>query len=136
VAFDQAKADEICARLSKGETVSEIARQLQIGRTTIHDWRAENPQFFEQFARAKDEGYDAIADSVFEIADDGKRDYVVGEDGVYLDRDHIQRSKLRVETRLKLLAKWDPKRYGDKMQHEGDLKIEVVIHDPAKQLRK
>jgi hypothetical protein len=30
------------------------------------------------------------------------------------DSEWISRSRLRVETRLKLLAKWDPKRYGDK----------------------
>ena len=30
-----------------------------------------------------------------------------------MDTDVIQRSKLRVETRLKLLAKWCPTRYGD-----------------------
>lgn len=32
-----------------------------------------------------------------------------------IDTEHIQRSKLRVETRLKLLAKWNPKRYGDRI---------------------
>ena len=31
-------------------------------------------------------------------------------------KDAIQRSKLRVETRLKLLAKWSPEKYGDKKQ--------------------
>ena len=36
------------------------------------------------------------------------------------DSEHVQRSKLRVETRLKLLAKWDPRRYGDRLQLAND----------------
>jgi hypothetical protein len=32
----------------------------------------------------------------------------------------VQWAKNRVELRLKLLAKWNPKRYGDKVQVAGD----------------
>jgi hypothetical protein len=38
--------------------------------------------------------------------------------------------KLQIETRLKLLAKWDPKRYGDKLSLSGDK--ENPIHIEAK----
>lgn len=72
---------------------------------------------FARYARARKLGYDALAEESMEIADDGTNDWVEREkeDGrldVEVDRDHIQRSKLRIETRLKLLAVWDPKRYG------------------------
>ena len=40
------------------------------------------------------------------------------EGGDRANTEWISRSKLRVETRLKLLAKWDPKRYGDKITQE------------------
>jgi hypothetical protein len=39
---------------------------------------------------------------------------------------------LRIETRLKLLAKWDPKRYGERLHSEvtgvdgGPLQIQIV----------
>lgn len=70
-----------------------------------------------RYARARKLGYDALAEESLEIADDATNDWVEREkeDGrldVEVDRDHIQRSKLRIETRLKLLAVWDPKRYG------------------------
>jgi len=70
-----------------------------------------------RYARARKLGYDALAEESLEIADDGTNDWVEREkeDGrldVEVDRDHIQRSKLRIETRLKLLAVWDPRRYG------------------------
>ena len=38
---------------------------------------------------------------------------------------------LRIESRLKLLAKWDPKRYGDRIQSDVDMTIRVTIDDPT-----
>ena len=35
--------------------------------------------------------------------------------GYRLNGEHIQRSRLRIETRMRLLGKWLPKVYGDKM---------------------
>ena len=39
------------------------------------------------------------------------------------DREVTSRSKLRVETRLKLLAKWNPKKYGEKVA------LDVAVND-------
>src|SRR5690606_5641563 len=70
-----------------------------------------------RYARARRLGFDEIAEEGLEIIDDGSNDYIERErDGVpeiVLDREHIQRSKLRFEGRMKLLAVWDPRRYGD-----------------------
>jgi hypothetical protein len=42
---------------------------------------------------------------------------------------------LRVDTRLKLLAKWNPKKYGERIEHTGDLSIKtVLVPSPAKEL--
>ncbi len=65
------------------------------------------------------------ADEALEIADDGSNDWMKrqGEDGevhVIYDHEHIQRSRLRVDTRKWLLSKVLPKVYGDKPQHTGD----------------
>ena len=44
--------------------------------------------------------------------------------------------RVRIETRLKLLAKWDPKRYGDRLQAEltgangGPVRSEVTMASP------
>ena len=37
-----------------------------------------------------------------------------------LDHEHVQRSRLRVDTRKWAAGKLAPKRYGDKVQHTGD----------------
>jgi hypothetical protein len=53
-----------------------------------------------------------------------------GEDGrEVVDHDHIQRAKLRVETRKWMLGKMAPKKYGDKQQieHSGNLTLEALV---------
>lgn len=117
--------DEIIAAVSEGITLREICRRKEISVAAFNAWKREDEELSSRFARARDEGFDAIAEETVEIADDGTNDWVERErdDGstyMELDREHVQRSKLRIETRLKLLAKWDPKRYGDKLDVTSD----------------
>lgn len=118
-------ANEICERLSKGEPLAAICRDDHMPAVrTVSDWKAQQPDFSADFAHAREAGFDQIALDCLEIADEtGNDTKLVGKDGEQrevADTEWISRSKLRVETRLKLLAKWDPKRYGDKTILSGD----------------
>ena len=115
--FTQEIADEICERLAKGEPLAHICRDERMPAVrTVSDWKKAHEAFSADFARARDEGFDQIAADCLDIADDGTSDtYMDNEGNERTDTEVIQRSKLRIETRLKLLAKWDPKRYGDKV---------------------
>jgi hypothetical protein len=117
--YTPALCDEICERLRKGEPLAVICRDEGMPHpSTFRQWAETRPDLTLAIARAREDGFDAIAAECLDIANDGLRDYGLGVNGgIFVDHDHIQRSKLRVETRLKLLAKWDPKRYGDKLQH-------------------
>lgn len=105
---------------------------------TVYDWRDKDEGFSADFGRARDDGFDAIAAECLRIAEDGTNDYVEknrpdGSTYDAFDSEHVQRSKLRIETRLKLLAKWDPRRYGDKLAlgQADDLgPLTVVINKP------
>ena len=79
-------------------------------------------------AHARDLGYDAIAEDCLMIADN----MVMGEE-VTESRDDkgkvtistktvdlLGHRRFQVDTRLKLLAKFNPKKYGDKVQVGGD----------------
>lgn len=124
--FTPAIAQTIIDRLSEGTPLTVICRDIGVDRSVVHDWKDVHEDFSRRFARAKDLGYDAIGEQTLEIADDGTNDYVETDDGRAFNAEHVQRSKLRVETRLKLLAKWDPKRYGEKQQVavSGELAVE------------
>lgn len=82
---------------------------------TVRDWAEEDAALGRDIARARETGFDRIALDALEIADETARDTVKGADGREApNSEWITRSRLRVDTRLKLLAKWDPKRYGDR----------------------
>lgn len=101
--------------LSKGTPLTVICRGEGMPTPkTIRQWRDEYPEFAIAYARAREDGFDAIAEECLAIADHTAGDTVATEHGERANAEWISRSKLRVETRLKLLAKWDPKRYGDK----------------------
>lgn len=106
---------EICTRLSQGEPLAQICRDLHMP-SVMQVWRWVNADKATalSIAQARAIGFDVIADDCLAIADDTSRDTMHTEQGERADTEWIARSKLRIETRLKLLAKWDPKRYGER----------------------
>lgn len=127
--FTDEAAAEICERISQGETLAQICRDAHMPAVrTVSDWAANNTTFSADFARAREDGFDAIASQALDIADDGSRDYKPSDEdgGVIVDHDHISRSKLRVDTRLKLLAKWS-KRYSEKMDLTVDASVKGSV---------
>ena len=122
-------AEEISQRLSKGEPMAVICRSEGMpAARTVRSWVEKDEAFAAVIARAREEGFDVIATDCLEIADDSSRDYRETEDGPAFDAEHVQRSKLRIETRLKLLAKWDPKRYGEKIETTHMGSVGVVLN--------
>lgn len=112
--------ERICRRLSEGEPLTWICRDLDVSRYTIRDWRKKYPEIGKMFDQARDDGYDAIAADCLRIADESEKDWHDSDRGRSVDPEVVQRSKLRVWTRLQLLAKWDPRRYGERRIHAGD----------------
>lgn len=128
-------ADLICARLSEGESLRTVCKSENMPcKATVFKWLRLYPSFVDQYARAKEESADALTDEMLDIADDAQNDYMerLGEDGqpegYQINGEHIQRSRLRIETRKWLAVKLKPKKYGDKVEqeHSGELKIKVV----------
>lgn len=130
IAYSEEVAAEILGRISEGEPLRRICSVPTMpSRRTVEKWRDSVEGFAERYQRARDQGFDAIAEECFDIADDGTNDYMDSKDGPAFNAENVQRSKLRVHTRLELLKKWDPKRYGDmiKQQHSGSLSLENLV---------
>ena len=118
-------ADKICARLADGESLRGVCRDDSMPCTaTVFNWLRRYPQFLEQYTRAKEESADALSDEMLEIADNASNDWMEqhAEDdlGWRANGEHIQRSRLRIETRKWLASKLKPKKYGDKLAVGGD----------------
>ena len=128
-------AKRMCEQLSEGIPLREICRQEGYPAwRTVYDWMYKDEALTAAIAHSRDIGYDSLAEECLAIADDASNDWMErkSEDGEStvgweLNRDHVQRSKLRIETRLKLLAKFNPKKYGDKIVHAGDDVNPVVV---------
>lgn len=98
---------------------------------TVYDWMESDPAFAARIARAREVGADAIASESLEIVDEEPQR---GPDGK-IDSGWVAHQKLRAEHRLKLLAKWSPKKYGDRVEnvHTGadggaiDLNLKVAF---------
>ena len=113
------KANEIIAWISDGKTLRDYCRQENSpGFNTVYDWLDKGNDFAVRFARARETGHDVIAEECLSIADDSSDDVEYTQNGPRPNSEFIQRSKIRIETRLKLLSKWNPKKYGDKITNE------------------
>ena len=89
-------------------------------RRTVYDWLERIDGLSAQFARAREEGCDAMAEQSLAIMD-GEPLAVFDDAGnKRYDSGSIAWNKNRAEHRLKLLACWNPKKYGSKVQLGGD----------------
>lgn len=128
---------EICERLSKGEPLAVICRdgERMPHPSTFRDWMANDQSISDLVAWARVDGFDNLAAQALEIAnapmlgDEQELERVLKPKAhpddvdefemrvVKIKRsDMIAHRRLQIDTILKLLAKWDPKRYGDKVQ--------------------
>ena len=125
---------EICERLSKGEPLAQICRDEHMpDASTVWDWQKAREDVSQAIARAREIGEEVILAQCLGIADDNSQDVkeVDFGDGVIVqrtDHDVIQRAKLRIETRLKLLAKWNPKRWGEKVEVDNKGEVKHTIN--------
>ena len=118
--FSQAIADDVLAGLMEGKSLRSVCRELAVNESTVRGWERDHDEFSTHSLRAREIGGHAMADDCLDIADAG------GD---------VQLAKLRIDTRLRLLGKWLPKLYGEKLEtvHSGAVRfdgIESVIIDP------
>lgn len=115
-------ADRICAMLAEGKSMRTVCHQDDMpGMTTVFMWLRSNVEFRKQYETAKEEAADALIEETLDIADDGRNDWMEIHDkdgdavGWKVNGEHVQRSRLRVDTRKWIASKLKPKKYGDKV---------------------
>lgn len=134
--FTQVLADQICERLVEGESLRAICLGDDMpSASTICRWLGDNKAFREQYARAREAQADTLADEILDIADDATNDWMERKNaddqpiGWQLNGEHVQRSRLRIDSRKWFASKLAPKKYGDKLDIDaktnGKLTMEV-----------
>lgn len=100
--FGETLAAEICRRLADGELLCDICRPTRMpSRDTVRRWQGENAEFRSQYAAARDQQADALAEEAIRIARNA-------------DADTVTVCRLQIDTIKWLTAKIAPRRYGEK----------------------
>jgi hypothetical protein len=104
--YNEELAEEICERLSIGQTLSSICNlEGMPNYSTVWRWESSNENFRNKSAHARKIGTHALADDCIRIADDPMLD--------------AAEKRVRIDTRLRLLGKWNARQYGDKIEIEN-----------------
>jgi hypothetical protein len=138
-------ADLICSRLAETGNLRAVCKADGMPpESTVRGWALDDREgFAAQYARAREIGYQSMADDLLDIADDSSGDTLTDpETGVErINTEFVARSRLRADTRKWLLSKALPKIYGDKVALTGEdggavkvqvTRIERVIVDNPK----
>ena len=115
--------EEVLSRIAQGETLAALGRELGFHPNNWAVRIREDEELAIAYQRARDVGADVIAEDALRIIDEEPLRIVeVDDEGKTshgrLDSAAVAWAKNRAELRLKLLAKWNPKKYGEKTTHE------------------
>jgi len=101
---------EICRRLAEGEPLVRICRDKGMPAiSTVWSWEREDPEFSNLSARGREDGTHTLAHECLVIAD---------------EEEDVHRARLKIDTRIRLIGKWNRKIYGDKLGVENTTRVE------------
>lgn len=126
--------DAICQSVLQGMrdglSAFKSCQAAGVPQSTFNRWVDADAKLAEDYARAREDLIERMANEVLELADsevpetgDGKRDWQA-----------IQQRKLQVDSRKWLLSKLAPKKYGDRLELAGDKEnpLQVQTIDASK----
>lgn len=109
--YSKELAEKICDLLSEGTPMTVICKMDDMPAfKTVRMWEDNNEEFCKLSTRARLYGTDYLADDCLKIADDSRLDPA--------DK------RVRIDTRLRLIGKWNAQKYGDKSSVDHTIKID------------
>ena len=132
--------DDICELIISGKSLRFALNEVSLPAKTFFVWLRDNEVLSKQYARATTERAELMFEDMFDIADDGTNDWMEKKNdkgevvGYSVNGEHIQRSRVRIDTRKWALSKMMPKKYGDMIkidynQLDDNVKPDVDFDD-------
>ncbi len=132
--------DDICEIIISGKSLRFALKEVSLPAKTFFVWLRDNEVLGKQYARATTERAELMFEDMFDIADDGTNDWMEKKNdkgevvGWSINGEHIQRSRVRIDTRKWALSKMMPKKYGDMIkidynQLDENVKADVDFDD-------
>lgn len=137
VEFSQEIFDDICNRISDGESLRAICADEDMpSRESVRKWLAGSEDLVGQYAHAREEQADTIFDEIIDIADNGVNDWIEAnaDEPEKYNGDHVQRSRLRIDARKWMAGKLRPKVYGEKLDMNVQGNFTVNLESDADDL--
>ncbi|MCK9520851.1 MAG: hypothetical protein M0R74_17780 [Dehalococcoidia bacterium] len=107
--------DAIIVDISENGVSLKHALKKRMSTATFYELLKDDNKL-KMYARATEDRADKIADEILMIADNTEGDKITLPDGREVtNHDVVNRDRLRVDARKWLLAKLNPKKYGDKV---------------------
>lgn len=108
ISFTEEIAEELCERLSEGESMRHICRDSHLpNRRTVLRWMAERPDFASNIARAREGQADCLHDDMADI-----------EAEIRSGALDPQAARIIIWSKQWRASKLAPKKYGDKASME------------------
>lgn len=121
--FDPQDAETIYEALSEGRSLLSICEAMGISHSTARKWEQDFPEHAASSARARELGCHYLAEQCLQIADTplmGEERTLKADGGMEVrEGDMLQHRKLQIDTRMRLIGKWAPKLYGEKLAVGG-----------------
>ena len=135
--YNSVIAEEFLQLFSGGMPVTKACEKLRISFMTVQAWDAENEQFRESFARAREAAGFAFAEEALKIMD---------EPAILTDRGNIDSAGVTLQTNRANMRKWlaskyNAKTFGDSTTLKGDkdnplaLNFAIAIDEAKERLR-
>lgn len=122
-AFTNELGEAICSAIADGMSLRAVlARPGMPSKSMVMRWLADERyiEFRDQYACAREDQADKLADEILQIADDGSNDTFLDANGnVKVNYDVIARARLQIDARKWLASKLAPKKYGDVGRREN-----------------
>ena len=127
---------EIVAWLSEGKTLRDYCKSREDlpSYPTIFAWLDQDKQFAIDYARGREVGFEILAEEALHIADNTRMGRKIvtnsgGDDDVMTvtEEDMLGHRKLQIDTRMRLLKAWHPKKYGDRTVVAGDDEAPLAV---------
>ena len=127
--------DDICELIISGKSLRFALNEVSLPAKTFFVWLRDNEVLSKQYARATTERAELMFEDMFDIADDGSNDWMEKKNengdivGWSINGEHIQWSRVRIDTRKWALSKMMPKKYGDMIKIDYNQIDDYVVKD-------
>jgi hypothetical protein len=107
--------EDIFGKIAEGMTIADAQIAVTgVDDAQFHKLVISDADLYAQYRRALEARALIVGEEIFEIADDDSKDTLPGKHGDIPNMAAVGRSKLKAETRLRVMGMWNTKLYGEK----------------------